>query len=415
MESSSSSPPLISSSSVSLASPLLLLSFLCLFCGSSRLRLLPWFAQAEVPSFFPFLSFPRDYMLVSSAEKNQARPREDARLGRASTTAEFLPPLPEPAFPQVLRAEPSPLTPSPDLSSDIPELSSSPAPSHHQNPDQTLNPLSPGASLPSTRRAPPPPQSRAANRASISSQLSVPPSPSLDRSNSSSSTSRGATEDDDEDESSLDDSDEQDGEASQRREAERLRVLEAAGLKIKIDAPGTARRQRRPPPSVPTRRPQSIVSLGSSSLDDVNRADRPLPTIPNSLNGSSATPAPPSPPAIQTEDAYDRYQAFLESQRNQPPPPLPVQRLLTPTSPPVLTSPELETSSTSGGLLSSGLSSLMSRIKTSSSGATPERARRPSSIVVSSPMSAANGTSSPSSSSVSKMGTPAQSNVRPFL
>lgn len=251
-----------------------------------------------------------------------------------------------------------------------------------------------------TRRAPPPPRPRHTSRSSFASQLSIPVSPSFSRTNS-------ARSDADEDSDSDDEPDEEDEESKQRREAERLRVFEAAGLKIKVDAEGSARRQeRRLAPSVPKRRPQSIVSFTDPNLSDVKRSDRPLPLIPGGQGSPSPPLVPRSPsPVTQTQDAYDRYVAFLEQQRSQPPP-IPTQFKISPSAPPA---PVLPPTPTTPGLLTSGISSLMNRIKTSGSnaGTAESSGRRPSSIIISTPIS-----TSTSSSTINRTSTPVITNVR---
>lgn len=193
-----------------------------------------------------------------------------------------------------------------------------------------------------------------------------------------------------------------------RRTKERERVLEAAGLRLTTSAAS----HRRPPPSVPARRPLSTVSTLSDAAPSTGRSERPLPSLPSAgrqqpgdveeeeeeveEKARSLSPEP------VLEDAYDRYEAFLEQQRQAPPPTaIKLERhsstssgdklngISSPTSAGVLSNP---TTTVGGGHHGSGggrMSAYISKVKSQASAyispATPEP-KRPS-IVIGGPMS----------------------------
>lgn len=259
------------------------------------------------------------------------------------------------------------------------------------------------------RRAAPPPPAPGPNLTPYSSSLTIP------------RVNLPQAEDEEEDFSSDDESiyedtlDSTEGDADKleerrRREAERLRVLEAAGLVVKIapsDAPRPVR--RRPPPSVPVaRRPQSTISVAS---EGGTASERPfVPPRSSSTLPSSPPPAPPrspSPevPVVRVEDAFDRYERFKAQNAAavSSSPPLPQQSSPslgfdnfasgTPSPPLPPTSP---ISSLGGGREGGRLSQLMSKIKTTAldaaaqagvgGAAEPAGVRRPNSLVIGSPM-----------------------------
>ncbi|TKA51640.1 hypothetical protein B0A53_05517 [Rhodotorula sp. CCFEE 5036] len=103
---------------------------------------------------------------------------------------------------------------------------------------------------------------------------------------------------------------EDEGASGEAREAERLRVLEAAGLLVK-PAPVEAspkRRHRRPPPARPQRRPESALVTNE-------------PTETAQSEGEHDAPPEPEEQEDRIEDAYDLYQRAM---REQEPPALSV-------------------------------------------------------------------------------------------
>lgn len=216
-------------------------------------------------------------------------------------------------------------------------------------------------------------------------------------------------------------------EERKRREAERQRVLEAAGLIIKIEPSDIPRPvRRRPPPSVPpARRPQSTISLISDGGGGT--IERPLPPRPSSSLPSPPLPSPPprspspeAPPPVRVEDAFDRYEKFKKEQlvAPSPAPTIIVDYPSSSTSPSPPLPPPSPISSLGGGRGEGGrLSQLMTRIKTSAEGivgapSAAQETRRPISLVIGSPMPTGGGgtaaggvnrTSSPAMGSVSRL------------
>lgn len=118
--------------------------------------------------------------------------------------------------------------------------------------------------------------------------------------------------------SDLGDSDESEDEAldsddevsASAREAERLRVLEAAGLLKKpsaSDAASPKRRARRPPPARPNRRPGSTLAAEPQSIaqGDSDAEEDQLPA--------------PEEQEERIEDAYDLYQRAMREHEVAPP------------------------------------------------------------------------------------------------
>lgn len=223
----------------------------------------------------------------------------------------------------------------------------------------------------------------------------------------------GMISDEDED-SSLSDNEggeDPDSEDGQKREAERLRVLEAAGLRITTD-PTTVGRprpsRRRKPPAAPARRPQSMISEGETS--------RPRPDSMVSISSLPPSPAPESTPRL--EDAYDRYEAMMTAQKVNPgasqtspiEPALPSLPEDTP-SPTTPTSPTPSSSTTVGGR-EGRLSQMMAKITASVAPLAPEP-KRLSISSISGPSRQANNTSP---ATVTRASTPAaESTVRPTV
>ncbi|GAA5838700.1 hypothetical protein JCM9279_003832 [Rhodotorula babjevae] len=101
-----------------------------------------------------------------------------------------------------------------------------------------------------------------------------------------------------------DDADSDDEAAVAAREAERLRVLQAAGLLVKPAArPGSPKRRRRPPPARPQRRPGSMaVTIEEQSSAAEEQEDE---------HGERE----PELEEEKMEDAYDLYQRAMREQR----------------------------------------------------------------------------------------------------
>lgn len=88
------------------------------------------------------------------------------------------------------------------------------------------------------------------------------------------------------------------------RASERERVLEAAGLIVRKDErrpPPKTPRKHRPPPAVPDRL-AIITELASEK-------DKGLPSVPASQDGTESV--------LYVNDAYERYEAFKQSQLNR--------------------------------------------------------------------------------------------------
>lgn len=208
---------------------------------------------------------------------------------------------------------------------------------------------------------------------------------------------------------------EDDQEAQEQREAERLRVLEAAGLKITVDStlpPRPPRRARGPPPAVRARRPQSMYLEGG------------LPPARPESSASGSSSLPPSPAADadaspRIEDAYDRYEAMMSAQAEAPLAPLPEAALPapSPTSPtPTQSSFGSPSSPALGSTAREGrLSQMMAKIQaTVAPLATPEPSKRLSIASIGAP--ARQNNASPAASTVTRASTPAaESTVRALL
>ncbi len=183
-------------------------------------------------------------------------------------------------------------------------------------------------------------------------------------------------------------SDDDDDEATKhRRELERQRVLEAAGLSVKKERPAVpvrrgTHRNKRPPPATPSRNRNSTFSVTSQDENRLSVASLGVPSKP-------ARPAP-------VPDAYDRYEAVLERSKTAP---LSRNRSYSDARPPSLAgsnSPNIG----SGHLKSpsqtsftqfqtpakeSKLSGFMSRLSGAGGAATPERRSTP---IISGPINA---------------------------
>lgn len=174
---------------------------------------------------------------------------------------------------------------------------------------------------------------------------------------------------------SFDDSDEENQETEEQhrmeREArafERQRVLEAAGLIVRKDGhrpPPKVPRKRRPPPVVPDR--LAVVTEPGGDKD------KELPSVPTPQDGEESI--------ILVDDAYERYEAFKQSQLKR----LSFASSLEITPSPTITSPTLSVATSmskadsSEGKFSDKLRDFLGRSKT------PE-VRRPN-LIISGPIS----------------------------
>ncbi|GAA6030396.1 hypothetical protein JCM8097_009087 [Rhodosporidiobolus ruineniae] len=164
-----------------------------------------------------------------------------------------------------------------------------------------------------------------------------------------------------------DEPDSDDESSAAAREAERLRVLEAAGLLVRDPSPeaGAAppkRRHRRPPPARPQRRPGSVVTVGTIEEEERRRLEA------QQREGEAEALREPEPEEQEErmEDAYDLYQRAMREQaaidaRNPTPIPSPA---LPPPSPPGSPSPSTAPSTTSAvkDAWASTTSNLLSRV-----------------------------------------------------
>lgn len=171
-----------------------------------------------------------------------------------------------------------------------------------------------------------------------------------------------------------------------RREAERQRVLEAAGLVVKIEPSDTGRPRprRRPAPSVPARRPQSTISLISDGGGGT--IERPLPPTP-----PPRSPSPEAPP-VRVEDAFDRYEKFKQ-QNSDLTASAPVVNIVEPPSPTTVDPlPPTSPVASVGG--AGKLSQFMTRIKSQATATIvgqPEARRASTSLVIGSPIAQSSG------------------------
>ena len=130
---------------------------------------------------------------------------------------------------------------------------------------------------------------------------------------------------------SFDDSDEEDKETEEQRHterearaSERERVLQAAGLIVRKDG-------RRPPPKIPRKhRPPPIVPERLTIVTQpATDKDKELPSVPASQDYAESV--------MYVNDAYERYEAFKQSQLNR----LSVASSFETTPSPTVTSPTL--------------------------------------------------------------------------
>lgn len=110
---------------------------------------------------------------------------------------------------------------------------------------------------------------------------------------------------------SFDDSDEEDQETEERRRSERQarasereRVLEAAGLIVRKD-------ERRPPPKIPRghRPPPAVPDRLTIITEPASDKVKVLPSVPAPHDGTESI--------MYVNDAYERYEAFKQSQLNR--------------------------------------------------------------------------------------------------
>ena len=174
---------------------------------------------------------------------------------------------------------------------------------------------------------------------------------------------------------SFDDSDEENLETEEQRRtekearaSERQRVLEAAGLIVRKDEhrpPPKVPRKHRSPPAVPDRL-AVITELGDDK-------DKELPSLPTTQDGKESI--------ILVDDAYERYEAFKQSQLKR----LSVASSFEITPSPTVTSPTLSVAvsmskaDSSEGKFSDKLRDFLGRSKT------PEVLR--SNLIISGPIS----------------------------
>lgn len=94
-----------------------------------------------------------------------------------------------------------------------------------------------------------------------------------------------------------------------RKEQERMRIIESAGLRLKQEPAGAtpARTKRRPPPATPT--PKRFSTLSGQSTSSLALP----PQRPNHGRAASRNSVTSLGP-----DAYDRYEAYLEKAKNIP-------------------------------------------------------------------------------------------------
>lgn len=96
----------------------------------------------------------------------------------------------------------------------------------------------------------------------------------------------------------------------ERREQERLRIIESAGLHLKKEEPiPHARPKRRPPPAAPVNKRASIASTSAQSTSSL-ALPQTRPKHDRNFSRDSMTSLGP--------DAYDRYEAYLEKAKNIP-------------------------------------------------------------------------------------------------
>lgn len=141
------------------------------------------------------------------------------------------------------------------------------------------------------------------------------------------------SEDSDTEYLSFEDSDEGDQETEEQRHierearaSERERVLEAAGLIVRKD-------ERRPPPKTPRRHrpPPAVPDRLTIITEPVSGKGKELPSVPASQDGTEST--------MYVDDAYERYEAFKQSQLNR----LSAASSVEITPSPTVTSPTLST------------------------------------------------------------------------
>ncbi|GAA5879139.1 hypothetical protein JCM16303_001313 [Sporobolomyces ruberrimus] len=187
----------------------------------------------------------------------------------------------------------------------------------------------------------------------------------------------------DEDSEDEDDSDVESPAASQSpeaREAERIRVLEAAGL-LRRGSAATPKRKRRPPPPRPERRPRE-----SSNLEQI--IDTPLEVA----EQHEGPPEDEDEQEERMEDAYDLYQRAMREQAAQDkleiPSPLPPQdSIASPPSPSLSTGQSSTTAaSTVKEVLQSTTNSFFSRVSGARSRANTVGASERPKPVISSPL-----------------------------
>jgi hypothetical protein len=159
---------------------------------------------------------------------------------------------------------------------------------------------------------------------------------------------------------SFDDSVEEDHEKEEQhrlekeaRASERQRVLEAAGLIVRKD-------ERRPPPKIPHkhRSPPAVPDRLTVITEPASDKDKELPSVPASQDDAESI--------MYVNDAYERYEAFKQSQTNR----LSVASSFEVVPSPTVTSPTLSVAvsmsktDSSEGRLSDKLRDFLGRSKT---------------------------------------------------
>lgn len=171
---------------------------------------------------------------------------------------------------------------------------------------------------------------------------------------------------------SFDDSDQETEEQRrverEARASERQRVLEAAGLIVRKD-------ERRPPPKIPHkhRPPPAVPDRLTIITEPSSDKDKELPSVPTSQDDTQTI--------MYVNDAYERYEAFKQSQLNR----LSIASSLEITPSPTVTSPTLSVAvsvakaDSSEGRFSDKLRDFLGRSKT------PEERR--TNLIISGPIS----------------------------
>jgi hypothetical protein len=96
----------------------------------------------------------------------------------------------------------------------------------------------------------------------------------------------------------------------ERREQERLRIIESAGLHLKKEEPiPHVRPKRRPPPATPVNKRASMLSASAQSTSSA-ALPQSRPRHDRNVSRDSMTSLGP--------DAYDRYEAYLEKAKSIP-------------------------------------------------------------------------------------------------